>query len=66
MFVDTQELASRFNEDEAVWREYAYLRQLHHRLRLGTAVPTSFLDRIDWLMAERKHRVVRSIGRTLS
>jgi hypothetical protein len=23
-FIDSQELARRFNEDEAVWREYEY------------------------------------------
>jgi hypothetical protein len=64
--LDSQELACRFNEDEAVWKEYEYLRRLHRRFRLSTAIPNDLLDRIDWLTAERKHRVVRCIGRALS
>ena len=64
--IDAQALANRFNEDEAVWREYEYLRRLHNRFRLRTGIPNILLDGIDWLTAERKHRVVRCIGRTLS
>jgi hypothetical protein len=63
---DPQELVSRFNEDEAVWREYESLRRLRRRFRLGMAIPNSLFDRIDWLTAERKHRVVRCIGKALS
>jgi hypothetical protein len=65
-FVDGQEIVSRFNEDEAVWREYQYLRRLPRRIWLSGALPNSLLDRIDWLMAERQHRIVRCIGRALS
>jgi hypothetical protein len=63
---DPQELVSRFNEDETAWREYESLRRLRRRFRLGTTIPYSLLDRIDWLTVERKHRVVRCIGKALS
>lgn len=65
MFVESQELVNRFNEDASVWREYAYLRQLHRRRR-GKTILNRLLDRIHWLLAERKHRAVRCIGRTVS
>lgn len=61
-----QELASRFNEEESVWREYARLRRLRRRCGLGVALPSDLLDRLDWLMAERKGRIVRCIGKVLS
>ncbi len=64
-FMDSQELANRFNEDEMVWREYEYACRLHRGFRLRTGIPDALLDRIDWLMAERKHRVIRYIGRIL-
>ena len=63
---DPQELASRFNEEESVWREYARLRRLRRRCGLGVALPSDLLDRLDWLMAERKGRIVRCIGKVLS
>jgi len=63
---DPQELARRFNEDESVWREYARLRRLRRRCGLDVALPGDLLDRLDWLTAERKGRIVRCIGKVLS
>ena len=61
--IDFQALVDRFNEGEAGWREYERLRC---RFPLSTAIPNSLLDRIDWLTAERKRRVVCRIGRILA
>ena len=63
---DPQELARRFNEEESVWREYARLRRLRRRCGLGVALPSDLLDRLDWLIAERKGRIVPCIGEVLS
>jgi hypothetical protein len=57
-----QELARRFNEDEAVWRAFKQkraLRQLH-----GSMTPLSdeTLDRLDWEEAERECREECAIG----
>ncbi len=59
---DSQELARRFNEDEAVWRCYEDKRQM--RRLLGSRIPLSeeVLDHLDWLEAERECRVIRAIG----
>ena len=65
-FTDPQEIARRFNEDESVWREYTRLRRLRRRCKLGVALPGDLLDRLDWLTAERKGRIVRCIGKVLS
>lgn len=65
-FADPQELARRFNEDETVWQEYARLRRLRRRCGLGVALPSDLLDRLDWLTAERKGRIVRGMGKVLS
>ncbi|MDP3089101.1 MAG: hypothetical protein Q8N04_00330 [Nitrospira sp.] len=64
-FIDTQELARRCNEEEAVWREYERLRQLRRRYRFRVSVPTDILDRLDWLKAERVARVIRCVGASL-
>jgi len=64
-FIDSQDLATRFNEEEAVWREYKSLRGLRHRFRQCAGIPDNLRDRIDWLTVERSHRVVRYIGRVL-
>jgi hypothetical protein len=57
-----QELARRFNEDEAVWRAFEYKRAF--RRLLGNMAPLSdeAFDRLDWEEAERECRVVRAIG----
>ena len=60
--LDAQELARRFNEDEAVWRCYERKRRL--RKLLGSRCPLSeeTLDRLDWLAAERECRRHPSAG----
>ena len=65
-FADPQELANQFNEDEAVWREYARLRRLRRRFELGLALSSDLLDRLDWLTAERKSRAICRIGKVFS
>ena len=61
--VDTQELARRFNEDEAVWRRFEQKR----RLRDSTSLfPEEVLDEIDWREAERESRQTRCVGKPLN
>ena len=61
--MDTQELARRFNEDEAVWRRYARWRTLRRRPypRLSKRLRER-LDRLAWQRAERECRQIRCIG----
>lgn len=65
-YFDSQELAGRFNEDEAVWREYERLRRLRRRCGWAILLPGDCLDRLDWLRAERKIRDIRFIGKSIS
>ncbi len=65
-FVDTQELARRFNEDEAVWRAYERLGQLRRRCGFPVSMPADILDWLDWLKAERVGRFIRCVGEPLS
>lgn len=61
-FVNTQEIANTFNEDEAVWRRYRQkpdLRLLHGSLRL---FPHEVLGRLNWFEAERECRERRYVG----
>jgi hypothetical protein len=57
-----QELARRFNEDEAVWRSYEDKRALRHLLGSRASLPEEILDDLDWQAAERECRAVRAIG----
>jgi hypothetical protein len=63
--VDAQELARRFNEDEAVWRCFeskrAFREWLCSRLPFSEHI-LDYLDYLDWLAAERECREVRAIG----
>lgn len=61
--VDSQELARRFNEDEALWRRYEQKRKLRLVLGLRTPLPEEVLDDLDWGEAERECRERRYIGR---
>ncbi len=62
LMIDAQELAQRFNEDEAVGRCYESKRT--SRQWPGSRPPLSeeFLDYLDWLAAERECRMVRAVG----
>ena len=64
-FVDTQELANTFNEEEAIWCRYRQKRGL--RLLRGSSrlFPDEVLDRLAWLEAERERRDRRYVGRPI-
>jgi hypothetical protein len=57
---NSQELARKFNEDEAVWRAFDRRRSL--RSLLGSVLSVPDEDLADWLAAEREARPVRAIG----
>jgi hypothetical protein len=63
MIHDPQELARRFNEDEAVWRSFGKKRLLRRLLDPCAVVPDQMLDDLDWLEAEREVRSIRAIGK---
>lgn len=64
MIHDPQELARRFNEDEAVWRSYQKKREeRRRRFMLCSRLGEELLDQLDWLAAERETRPVRAIGK---
>lgn len=60
--MDAQELARRFNEDEAVWRSYEHKRALRRLPGSRTPLPDDILDYLYWQAAEREGRTVRAIG----
>jgi hypothetical protein len=57
-----EELARRFNEDEAVWRHYEHNRELRRLLGSRLPLPEDVLDYLDWQAAEREGREARAIG----
>ena len=63
--IDSQELARRFNEGEAVWRCYEHKRELRRLLGSRAPLLEEVLDDLDWLEAERERRVIRRIGRPI-
>ena len=60
--LEVQELARRFNEDEAVWRSYEYKRMLRRLLGSRSSLSEDILDYLDWQAAERECRAVRAVG----
>jgi len=60
--IETQELARRNNEAEAVWRLYERKRELRRLLGADSPLPESVLDDLDWQAAEREGRETRAIG----
>ena len=60
--IEAQELARRFNEDEAVRRSYEHKRELRRLLGSRTPLPEDILDYLDWQEAERECRAVRAVG----
>lgn len=60
--VDAQELARRFNEDEAVWRSFERKRASRRLLRSRSPLPEEVLDELDWQAAEHECRQVRAVG----
>jgi hypothetical protein len=59
---DTQELALRFNEDEAIWQRFQEKRLTRHLARSDSPMPESILDHLDWLEAEREIRITRAVA----
>lgn len=61
--MNPQELARRFNEDEAVWQRYQQKHGLSRLRGSSLLFPEEFLDRLDWLESERECRERRYVGR---
>jgi len=59
---DSEELARRFNEDEAVWRRYESRRRLRLRLGIESLLQDEILDQLDWIEAERECRQIWCVG----
>ena len=59
----SQELARRFNEDEAVWQRFNDKRGLRDS---NSLVSEEALDEIAWREAEQECRQTRCIGKTLN
>lgn len=59
-YTNSQDLARKFTEDEAVWRVF----DRRHALRslLGSALSVPDEDHADWLAAEREARPIRAVG----
>lgn len=62
---DPQELARRFNEDEAVWRRYRQKRERRCLLGLPSPLPEEVLDNLDRLEAERECRKAPCVGKPI-
>ena len=62
---DTQEIARRFNEDDAVRQRYEYRRRLRPRLGIESLDFDEVLDELDWIDAERECRQAWCIGERL-
>ncbi len=60
--IEAQELARRFNEDEAIWRSYEHKRALRKLPGSRSPLPEDILDYLDWRAAERECRAVRAVG----
>ena len=60
--IDSQELARRFNEEEAVWRRYEEIRKARRRCGKESPLPEEVLDNLDWQKAEQERRAVRALG----
>jgi hypothetical protein len=60
--IEVQELARRYNEDEAVWRSYERKRVLRRLLGSRPSLPADILDYLDRQAAERECRTVRAVG----
>lgn len=59
----SQELARRFNEEEAVWQRFNDKRELRHP---DSIVSQEVLDEIAWHEAEQECRQTRCVGKSLN
>jgi hypothetical protein len=60
--IEAQELARRFNEDEAVWQCYERRRAWRRLAGARSSLPDDILDDLDWQAAERECRAARAVG----
>lgn len=60
---NSQELARRFNEDDAVWRAYENRRRQRLLKRVESLLSDAIVDELDWIEAEREARTIRCVGR---
>jgi hypothetical protein len=66
LFIDSQALAGRFNEDEAVRSRYEQKCRLRQLRGLQTPLPEEVLDALDWLEAEQECRKTPCNGRQIA
>ena len=59
--LNSQELARRFNEDEAVWRAYEKRRRLRTFVGMELLLLDEIVDELDWIAAERECRETRCV-----
>jgi hypothetical protein len=62
---ESQELARRFNEDEAVWRRFEVKRKLRQWSSLDSLLSEELMNALDWLESERELLEIRYVGRAL-
>lgn len=60
---DLQELARRFNEDEAVWQRYERRRRLRIFMGTESLFLVAIVDELDWIAAECEARTIRCVGK---
>jgi hypothetical protein len=61
---DNQEIALRFNEEEAMWLRFQQKRLARRLLEADSSLPGNILDRLDWTEAQRETRMTRAIAQT--
>jgi hypothetical protein len=61
--VNSQELARRFNKDEAVWRAYEIRRRLRLLHGVESPVPDGILNELDWIAAESEYQQTWCVGK---
>jgi len=61
-YTNSQDLARKFNEDEAVWRAYERRKTMRKILGLQDPLSEDCLGNLDRLEAEREARPVRATG----
>lgn len=66
LFLHTQEVVGRFNDDAEICRCYERLCCLRRRVWLGVTVMDDVLDRLDRLKASWEGRSLRFIGMVLA
>jgi hypothetical protein len=63
---DTQELARRFNEEEAIWQRFQEKRLARRLPKSDSQLPESVRDQLDWLEAEREIRTTRAVAQVVN